>query len=362
MAECDHPGCDGDDKLPNDCNFCGGQFCVRHRLPEKHYCVPEKPAPDDSPDFRDARSGRDADADDASPTGDVTTSGEAANDDQPTQQRLPSSHDPPSSSAPAVETTNSTDDDDTEGGAAGGTSMSLRDHVPTVSRGSLEETIGTVVLTTLKISIVVLAVLGAVAVFQPGLLEPLGVSGGPFAETTEVANTTTTAVAGATPTPAPTTPAPVEAVSGDTKRERTENWIHAKANRERKANGRDPLRKDDSLRTIARSHSEEMGQQDYFAHESPSGGTYEDRYETYGYYCQVEADNGTLTGGENIWMMETDTAPSAEEIADRAVESWLESPDHRENLLLEYWDDMGIGVYILDTGTQIKIYVTQNFC
>jgi uncharacterized protein YkwD len=235
-----------------------------------------------------------------------------------------------------------------------------------VSRGSLEETIGTAVLTTLKLSVVVLAVLGAVAVFQPGLLEPLGVSGGPFAETTETANTTTTAVAGATTTatatPEPTTPAPVEAVSGDTKRERTENWIHAKVNRERKANGREPLRKDDSLRTIARSHSEEMGQQDYFAHESPSGGNYEDRYETYGYNCQVPADNGTLTGGENIWMMETGTTPPAEEIADRAVESWLESPDHRENLLLTHWDDMGISVYIFDTGTQIKIYVTQNFC
>ena len=30
--------CDGDEELPNRCNYCNGVFCVERRLPESHDC------------------------------------------------------------------------------------------------------------------------------------------------------------------------------------------------------------------------------------------------------------------------------------------------------------------------------------
>jgi uncharacterized protein YkwD len=227
-----------------------------------------------------------------------------------------------------------------------------------VSRRSLERRIGATVLTLGKLAVVALAVVGVIAIYQPSLLGGaagvLPAGGSPAANTTA---TQTEVQAATTQTPGPTT------VPGDSKHERVENLIHAKVNDRREANGLKPVEKDDLLRTIARSHSKEMGQQGYFAHESPSGATYEDRYDTYGYNCRVELDgNQYATGSENIWRMSSDTEPSAETIAKEAVTGWMTSDRHRRNMLRPYWDDMGIGVYILDSGGRVKVYATQNFC
>jgi uncharacterized protein YkwD len=106
-----------------------------------------------------------------------------------------------------------------------------------------------------------------------------------------------------------------------------------------------------------------MAQQGFFAHESPSGETFQDRYDQFGYNCRVPTGDGRYaTGGENIWMMTASTEPSADVIASNAVRGWMESPSHRRNILRPYWDDMGIGVYILETGGRVEIYATQNFC
>lgn len=99
MADCDHPGCTGDDNLPNTCNFCDGQFCAEHRLPEKHYCVPEKPAPESSPEFRDT---------------DTEEEQRATGQQSSRSERRPSSRDPPTARSPAVKTKDPehTNDDD----------------------------------------------------------------------------------------------------------------------------------------------------------------------------------------------------------------------------------------------------------
>jgi uncharacterized protein YkwD len=61
-------------------------------------------------------------------------------------------------------------------------------------------------------------------------------------------------------------------------------------------------------------------------------------------------------------MLTTSTDPSAEIVASNAVQGWMESRGHRVNIMRPYWDDMGIGVYVIDTGSGVEIYVTQNFC
>jgi uncharacterized protein YkwD len=224
---------------------------------------------------------------------------------------------------------------------------------------------------TAILAIIALAVVGALAIYQPGLLTPLSDAGLPVPDGGDSAPAgveQSTAGGGeavattATATATQTAESEVAATS-DSKRERVENLIHQKVNERREANGLDPIPQDDLLRQIARSHSQEMAQQGYFAHESPSGERFGDRYDQFGYNCRVPVgDNRYATGGENIWKMTASTEPSAETIASNAVRGWMESPDHRENIMRPYWDDMGIGVYILDTGGGVEIYATQNFC
>jgi len=49
-------------------------------------------------------------------------------------------------------------------------------------------------------------------------------------------------------------------------------------------------------------------------------------------------------------------------IAKLLVQQWMDSPEHRENLLDTQWKNEGIGVVTVDKESQTKLYVTQNFC
>jgi uncharacterized protein YkwD len=222
---------------------------------------------------------------------------------------------------------------------------------------------------TAILAVIALAVVGVIAITQPGLLAPLSDAGLPVPDGGDPApagveqSTGGSGEAVATTATAMQTAESEAAATSESKRERVENLIHQKVNERREANGLDPIPKDDLLRQIARSHSQEMAQQGYFAHESPSGERFGDRYDQFGYNCRVSvADGRYATGGENIWKMTASSAPSAEIIASNAVRGWMGSPDHRENIMRPYWDDMGIGVYILDTSGGVEIYATQNFC
>ena len=48
-----------------------------------------------------------------------------------------------------------------------------------------------------------------------------------------------------------------------------------------------------------------------------------------------------------------------EEIAQSTVDGWMDSEDHRKNILTEKFDREGIGVVISDDD---KVYITQNMC
>jgi uncharacterized protein YkwD len=86
----------------------------------------------------------------------------------------------------------------------------------------------------------------------------------------------------------------------------------------------------------------------------------EDRYERFGYDCRVPTDGMQYkTGGENLFTISSAASLSTEELADRAVQGWLDSPAHRENLLDPDWRQEGIGAAWTDDGS---LYVTQNFC
>lgn len=141
--------------------------------------------------------------------------------------------------------------------------------------------------------------------------------------------------------------------SDDVTSDEVEAEIHAKVNEIRAERGLNELEHDDEIATVARIHSQDMNERDYFSHTNPEGETPADRFgDLYPSECRAV--------GENLAYIQVGAGGygSAEEIAERIVQGWMDSEGHRENLLRENWDSEGIGVYI-DDG---RIDATQNFC
>lgn len=93
------------------------------------------------------------------------------------------------------------------------------------------------------------------------------------------------------------------------------------ANSARASNGLAPLAWDSALCLVARTHSESMVRQGYFAHETPEGARLRDRVRAVGI-----AHFRVL--GENIAYNQGYDDPGA-----FAVERWMISPGHRANIL-----------------------------
>ncbi|MEH7222433.1 CAP domain-containing protein [Bacillus sp. JJ1566] len=98
-----------------------------------------------------------------------------------------------------------------------------------------------------------------------------------------------------------------------------------------------PLKGDEQLAKVAYLHSKDMQVNQYFDHTSPTKGGLADRL--------AGGDISYQLAGENI------AAKYVDGIA--AVEGWLNSEGHRETLLNEEYNYLGVGVY--------EKYYTQNF-
>lgn len=161
----------------------------------------------------------------------------------------------------------------------------------------------------------------------------------------------------------------------DTKK--LEQKIHELINKERTENGLTPLKLNQKISDIARQHSQDMADRNYFEHDSPEGKSFEDRYKENNFNCEIvisesstelitetaneittEITTETLyaTGAENISFTEGYTGEDT--IAKTMVDGWMNSPGHRKNILTSYFESEGIGV--VKTGN--KVYATQNFC
>jgi uncharacterized protein YkwD len=125
-----------------------------------------------------------------------------------------------------------------------------------------------------------------------------------------------------------------------------EHRIMDLVNRARRAEGRSPLAWSARLAAIARGHSYDMALRHYLAHQSLDGATPADRIRGVGIDYQEL--------GENIYV---DENPDAE-LPERAIQRWLASPHHRDNLLSGDFRWSGIGVAQDSRG---KTYVTQDF-
>ena len=137
-----------------------------------------------------------------------------------------------------------------------------------------------------------------------------------------------------------------------------EQKVHFGINAARATNGTVPqLHWDDRLGAAARAHSEDMTGRGYFAHDNPEGLGPSDRIDKAGYNCWKGSHYGVA---ENITIELVSS--SLDRMADGAVQSWLNNPGHRINLLGRQYDRTGIGASFGTWRGYEAVYVTQVFC
>ena len=119
-----------------------------------------------------------------------------------------------------------------------------------------------------------------------------------------------------------------------------ESEIHRLVNEERAKAGKQPLQWNERLAELARQHSADMRDNNYFSH-----GNFAERIRT---VCGGAA-------GENIFYS---FGKDSNQIAQAAVTAWMNSSGHKANILSSFYHSEGVGIAVSAT----KVYVTQDFC
>jgi uncharacterized protein YkwD len=130
--------------------------------------------------------------------------------------------------------------------------------------------------------------------------------------------------------------------SGGSTSSATEREVMTLVNQERAREGCGPLKEDARLTAAAGAHSQDMLENDYFSHDSPTQGSPSDRAARQGYPSGV---------GENIAA----GYPTPEAV----VDGWMESRGHRENILNCDYKSTGVG--FVSGGGEFGTYWTQVF-
>jgi uncharacterized protein YkwD len=147
--------------------------------------------------------------------------------------------------------------------------------------------------------------------------------------------------AGASPASAATGCASVDVPTARTSTVALANAALCLVNQERSARGLKPLKSNRRLARAANSHAKDMVAHGYFSHDSMNGGTFVDRIRKAGY---VPARSFPTLGEDLAWGSGTLGTPR------EIVQSWMESPPHRANILNPRFREAGMGVAFGDPG------------
>jgi len=140
--------------------------------------------------------------------------------------------------------------------------------------------------------------------------------------------------------PPPPPPASLSAFESD---------ILAGINAQRTAAGMAPLQLDPSLVMVARERSNDMAQNGYFAHVSPTGDTAFSLMDRYGIpYAWA---------GENLAR---NNYPDDESVA-VALRDWMASQGHRDNILGPHYQTVGVGAAVDGAGMKYFTLVFVGF-
>jgi uncharacterized protein YkwD len=150
--------------------------------------------------------------------------------------------------------------------------------------------------------------------------EPAGTSAEPAPAPASVPAPAPAPVPAPAPAPAPASP-PAPAAPG------AEGQVLALANAERAAAGCAPLVADSALAAVARAHSADMRDRDFFAHTNPDG---------VDPFARARAAGIDYARAENIAQGQPDAAA--------VMAAWMGSAGHRENILNCDLSTLGVGV------------------
>jgi uncharacterized protein YkwD len=111
-----------------------------------------------------------------------------------------------------------------------------------------------------------------------------------------------------------------------------EQAVLANMNALRREHGLAPLRMNRKLSAAARVHSNDMAIRGYFSHTSANGASFDRRIARY--YPMGKSRYWSV--GENLLW----SSPSVD--AARALDLWLDSPEHKKNMLTPRWREIGL--------------------
>ena len=124
-------------------------------------------------------------------------------------------------------------------------------------------------------------------------------------------------------------------------------------NQVRAQNGLVTLASNSALAAAAAGHSDDMVARGYFEHNTPEGGTFDQRVMAAGYAANGEGWNL----GENlIWGTGELATPAG------LMRSWMNSEHHRENILKADYRELGFGIHLgTPTGAAEGVTITAEF-
>jgi len=111
-----------------------------------------------------------------------------------------------------------------------------------------------------------------------------------------------------------------------------ESGVLAETNALRRSHGLAPLRLSPALSAAARQHSAEMASCGYFSHSSANGLSFDTRIARY----YPMSGRRYWSVGENLLWSSPDVDAAG------ALRMWLNSPEHRANLLTARWREIGL--------------------
>jgi len=137
-----------------------------------------------------------------------------------------------------------------------------------------------------------------------------------------------------------------------------------KINQERIKYGLPPLKWNEELSEVAREHSIEMAENNYFAHEGLDCKKVDYRVSKKGIFYTIVGENLIQISLINTYWYDPQTLEitkreykTLDELVEESVKSWMNSPGHRENILNKDFDETGIGIAIQNVP---KIYMEEK--
>lgn len=133
-------------------------------------------------------------------------------------------------------------------------------------------------------------------------------------------------------------------------------------NEERRKSGLHELEQREDIEDISAYKTQRMINENYISHEAPDGEEVRDRFDRFNVNCSLVGENLAKTYyNKNV---NTDHEgqvkyTSMEELATGITKQFMNSPDHKDNLLDEQWESHGINIQVT---SQDEVYVTHKFC